>query len=578
MSTLTYPRHMNISVKNTLAMLVLLALLGGCDAEPPPVDTKEAPQASVQNLKATCLQCHPANAVISNAATPHITGLPTVYLAKAMRDYISGSREHPGMRNAIRLLHDEDLDTLADYYSQQTTAWRSKLPPTEARQVMNMGKAIAAGKALAAPCFSCHGDEGNSITAGVPSLAGLSVTSFIKAINDYFQDRRQSTVMPVFKHTTDDEKIGQLAAYFASRPRITSGLPTEGNVATGEALAMRSCAGCHGEQGDSLMDEYPSISGQNYSYLVAAISTYQQGTRHNELMREAVTVLSGDDIANLAAYYATRKPVAMQAIAPVKPDAPPLELAADSARTCVGCHGQDGHSPIPGTPHLSGLSQEYLAEALNQYKNGQRAHGMMKTLAARLTDVDIELISLHFANQSPLAALSRSKKANVKAQALAAACESCHGEQGISTSPNVPTLAGQDAAYLVQTMIQYKNKQRPNSEMQNAVEELARKDFNSLASYFAAQTSQQAELRVPEGPKKLAEKCNRCHGANGTDSGDPLIPRIAGQQEAYLMNVLSSYKVGSRDHSGMHAMAGVLSHWEMLSISRHYARISSTGQ
>lgn len=584
MPTLTCSRLMNKPLRNTLAILIVLFAFAGCDSQQQSADGQEAaPQisaedpASTQRLAKSCLQCHPINTAINNSVSPHITGQPAAYLAKAMRDYLSGAREHQGMGNAVRLLKDAELDALAVYYSEQPAAWLSMPSPVEHGRTMDRDEAIAAGRVLAAPCFSCHGDEGNSTREGVPSLAGLSSTSFTNAINDYFQGQRQSKVMSVFKHTIDAEKIARLAAYFSSRSRILTDLPTQGNTATGESLANRYCAGCHGGEGNSVLEEYPSLAGQNYQYMVAATSAYQDGTRHSDLMQEAVEALSGDDIVNLSTYYATRK-YRVQKLAPVSPDALPMVLAADSARMCVGCHGHDGHSSIKGTPHLSGLSQEYLAEAINQYKNGQRTHGLMKLLAGQLSEIDVELVSLYFAGQTPRSSISQGKKSKV-AQSIISACEACHGEQGNSPSANVPSLAGQDVDYLVETMSQYKNKQRPNSEMRNAVEKVARSDFKPVATYFASQAPRRPEFRVPETSQQLAEKCNRCHDENGGGGGDDLlIPRIAGQQQAYLFKVLGHYKAQDRKHSGMHAMADGLSHWEMHSIAKYYARMPATGQ
>ncbi|SEM98530.1 Cytochrome c553 [Luteibacter sp. UNCMF331Sha3.1] len=76
--------------------------------------------------------------------------------------------------------------------------------------------------------------------------------------------------------------------------------------------------------------------------------------------------------------------------------------AGDPARgktkiaTCVACHGQDGNSVDPQYPRLAGQYADYLAQALHEYKTGQRGNPVMKGFAATLSDQDITDISAYF--------------------------------------------------------------------------------------------------------------------------------------------------------------------------------------
>jgi len=80
-----------------------------------------------------------------------------------------------------------------------------------------------------------------------------------------------------------------------------------GDVAAGKAKAG-VCAACHGQNGISQVPVYPNLAGQKEQYLVAALKAYKAGQRKGgqaPVMQGQATGLSDDDIANLAAYYAS---------------------------------------------------------------------------------------------------------------------------------------------------------------------------------------------------------------------------------------------------------------------------------
>jgi cytochrome c553 len=72
----------------------------------------------------------------------------------------------------------------------------------------------------------------------------------------------------------------------------------------------KTCAACHGENGISQAPEFPKLAGQYSDYLVRALSDYKSGARKNPIMSALVTSLSKQDIADLAAYYASQNALA----------------------------------------------------------------------------------------------------------------------------------------------------------------------------------------------------------------------------------------------------------------------------
>ncbi len=84
-----------------------------------------------------------------------------------------------------------------------------------------------------------------------------------------------------------------------------SGSVMAGDVAAGKTTSG-SCMACHGVNGEGNAAMLaPKLAGQIEVYLVNSIKAYKSGARNNPLMSPMVAALSDDDIANLAAYYAS---------------------------------------------------------------------------------------------------------------------------------------------------------------------------------------------------------------------------------------------------------------------------------
>lgn len=77
-----------------------------------------------------------------------------------------------------------------------------------------------------------------------------------------------------------------------------------GDAEAGKAKSI-TCAACHGGIGISPVGLYPNLAGQKEEYLAAQITAFRDGTRENAQMAPMVSGLSDEDIANLAAYYAS---------------------------------------------------------------------------------------------------------------------------------------------------------------------------------------------------------------------------------------------------------------------------------
>ena len=78
------------------------------------------------------------------------------------------------------------------------------------------------------------------------------------------------------------------------------------------------------------------------------------------------------------------------------------EVGRKKSTPCAACHGQNGISPSPDFPNLAGQYADYLATAMQHYKNGKRKNPIMQAQVANLTPKDIADLSAFFASQKGL--------------------------------------------------------------------------------------------------------------------------------------------------------------------------------
>ena len=154
--------------------------------------------------------------------------------------------------------------------------------------------------------------------------------------------------------------------------------------------------------------------------------------------------------------------------------------------TCLGCHGVDGYKnayPNYSVPELEGQHPEYLAAALKEYRDGDRAHLTMHSQASSLSDQDIADVVSYFAGKQ----LTPDSKPEGTVPAAAQLCTSCHGANGVGITPQYPTLAGQHPDYIVRALEEYKKGGRKNPVMAGMAATVKDEDMAIIADYFSKQ-------------------------------------------------------------------------------------------
>lgn len=176
-------------------------------------------------------------------------------------------------------------------------------------------------------------------------------------------------------------------------------LMAQGDAAAGQAKSAL-CATCHGADGNSQIAMNPKLAGQSAAYLIKQLQDYKSGARQNPTMSAMVGSLSEQDMADIAAWFSSQE-VTLGGTDPAK-----LELGEKlyragnsdlSVAACSACHGPTGAGNGPaGFPSLSGQHVEYTLAQLRAFRAGERSNdnsGMMRTVAERLTDAELEALA-----------------------------------------------------------------------------------------------------------------------------------------------------------------------------------------
>ena len=176
-----------------------------------------------------------------------------------------------------------------------------------------------------------------------------------------------------------------------------------GDAVAGKAKAA-SCAACHGADGNSANPAWPKLAGQHADYIAKQLAEFKSGARQDPTMSAMAAPLSPQDMADLGAFYAT------QTIKPGVADETKVALgekiyrggnSASGVSACMSCHGPTGAgNPAANFPAVSGQHAAYTAAQLHAFKKGARANDagqMMRNIAAKMTDAEIEAVSEYIA-------------------------------------------------------------------------------------------------------------------------------------------------------------------------------------
>lgn len=138
-------------------------------------------------------------------------------------------------------------------------------------------------------------------------------------------------------------------------------------------------------------------------------------------------------------------------------------------------------------------------------------------------------------------------------------CQACHGAQGVSENPTIPSLAGQQDKFLQWQLVFFRSGRRANEIMGPMAADLTDEDVRNLGAYFASLPPgpppvTEIDPAVRQAGQQLAEqhRCAACHTDNF--AGKQAAPAIAHQHKDYLAKALTDYRSNARPSTGVAAM------------------------
>ena len=130
-------------------------------------------------------------------------------------------------------------------------------------------------------------------------------------------------------------------------------------------------------------------------------------------------------------------------------------------------------------------------------------------------------------------------------------CLACHGENGQSETPEIPSLGGQPAPYLLIQLYLFREKQRVVEIMNDMTKTFTDDDLRAFSDFIAKLPPPKPPADTPDAARMqrgsaliTAHRCNSCH--NLDLAGRENIPHIADQREDYLVKTLRDYKSNTR--------------------------------
>jgi len=189
----------------------------------------------------------------------------------------------------------------------------------------------------------------------------------------------------------------------AKRLSYKPGNPVAGNEKS------QLCQGCHGEFGNSTNPLIPKLAGQRGNYIAKQIRNYQAGTRIHQIMSAMAATVSDDDLADIAAYFASQNKMKGDGSAENQLGKKLFLNGGTSkmALACVNCHGERGNgieSPISAFPVIGGQYKDYIRQQLINFRDGNRTnspYNIMNRIAGSLTDTEIESLAEYISVQPP---------------------------------------------------------------------------------------------------------------------------------------------------------------------------------
>lgn len=159
-------------------------------------------------------------------------------------------------------------------------------------------------------------------------------------------------------------------------------------------------------------------------------------------------------------------------------------------------------------------------------------------------------------------------------------CLACHGENGVSPTPETPSLGGIPEFYALLQLVEFRDGNRKSEIMRDVVKGMTDDDLRAAAAFVARQPRPPAPAEAGDPARMeraaaLATKgrCRQCHGVQFL--GGEQMPPLRHQREDYLLKALGDYKAQRRvgDRAAMVEIVAPMSETDLADLAHYFAHI-----
>jgi cytochrome c553 len=197
----------------TVASMATVLLAGAFLLQPA---FAEGDRETGKELGYTCLGCHGIEGyrnAYPSYRVPKLGGQKAGYLVIALKGYRDGTRAHPTMQAQATSLSDKEIEDVAAYLA------------SIGGETVAAGGTEGASFEAATACVACHGQNGISVNALWPTLAGQHESYIERALSQYRDGTRGDVVMSAQAALIAEEDVALLARYFASLEGLETTTP-----------------------------------------------------------------------------------------------------------------------------------------------------------------------------------------------------------------------------------------------------------------------------------------------------------------------------------------------------------------
>lgn len=163
-------------------------------------------------------------------------------------------------------------------------------------------------------CVACHGEQGNSVVAAFPKLAGLQAEYLAKQLQDYLSGKRKNEAMAPALASLESKEVAELAAYYAAQKTAPGKVEDPALAAAGKKLyedgntetGVPACMGCHQPLGEGNA-RFPRLAAQHPAYTLKQMADFKSGARANDkgkVMRAVAERLTEQEMKAVSEYLA----------------------------------------------------------------------------------------------------------------------------------------------------------------------------------------------------------------------------------------------------------------------------------